>query len=80
MATIGDVTTDADACALVRNVFGDRPAGPAGLNAGHAGLPIAKNTQGEKVVYWQMQNGSSLSVSGEAIVGLPAKRDVCSEH
>jgi len=26
------------------NVFGDRPAEPAGLNAGHAGLPIAKNT------------------------------------
>ena len=28
------------------NVFADRPAGPAGLNAGHAGLPIGKNTQG----------------------------------
>jgi hypothetical protein len=26
------------------NVFGDRPAGLAGLNAGHASLPIAKNT------------------------------------
>ena len=26
------------------NVFGDRPAGPAGLNAGPAGLPIAKDT------------------------------------
>ena len=24
-------------------VFADRPAGPAGLNAGHAGLPIGKN-------------------------------------
>jgi prepilin-type N-terminal cleavage/methylation domain-containing protein/prepilin-type processing-associated H-X9-DG protein len=28
------------------NVFADRPAGPAGLNAGHAGLPIGKNTHG----------------------------------
>jgi hypothetical protein len=27
------------------NVFADRPAGPAGLNAGHAGLPIGKNTR-----------------------------------
>ena len=26
------------------NVFADRPAEPAGLNAGHAGLPIGKNT------------------------------------
>jgi electron transfer flavoprotein beta subunit len=26
------------------NVFADRPAGPAGLNAGHASLPIGKNT------------------------------------
>jgi hypothetical protein len=30
--------------ATAPNVFGDRRAGPAGLNAGHAGLPIAKNT------------------------------------
>jgi hypothetical protein len=30
--------------AALNNVFGDRPAGPAGLNAGPAGLPIAKNT------------------------------------
>jgi len=50
-------------CALVedalfgrKNVFGDRRAGPAGLNAGHAGvarratrrLPIAKNTRGRQ--------------------------------
>ena len=28
---------------MTNNVFGDRPAEPAGLNAGHAGLPIAKN-------------------------------------
>ena len=27
-------------------VFADRPAGPAGLNAGHAGLPIGKNIAG----------------------------------
>ena len=55
LAIIGDVTTDADACALVR--------------------------QGEKIVYWQMQNGSSLSVSGAPLApGLPARRDVCSEH
>ena len=27
----------------LKGVFADRPAGPAGLNAGHAGLPIGKN-------------------------------------
>ena len=30
--------------AAPENVFADRPAEPAGLNAGHAGLPIGKNT------------------------------------
>jgi len=30
----------------VPDVFADRPAGPAGLNAGPAGLPIGKNTAG----------------------------------
>jgi cyclic pyranopterin phosphate synthase len=40
---------EVDVRAILRNgasnVFADRPAEPAGLNAGHAGLPIGKNTQ-----------------------------------
>ena len=47
------------------NVFGDRPAGPAGLNDGHAGLPIAKNTQ---------ENGATISVFAPGKAGMPALR------
>jgi hypothetical protein len=39
------------------NVFADRPAEPAGLNAGHAGLPIGKNTGETLYTYGTERNG-----------------------
>jgi hypothetical protein len=44
--------SDPAAVPLARyDVFADRPAGPAGLNAGHAGLPIGKNTADGSVAF-----------------------------
>ena len=52
------------------NVFADRPAEPAGLNAGHAGLPIGKNTP-EKQLARRL---------GSAVFALVLVWDVASYH
>ena len=45
------------------NVFADRPAEPAGLNAGHAGLPIGKNTF-EKTIALTVMGGVDTDCTG----------------
>ena len=57
-----------DACS---NVFADRPAGPAGLNAGHAGLLIGKNTPKAAMADLLLDDGQRDLVEVDAVHDLP---------